>query len=70
PDDIAPAYFESLSRLPALVAAASSRQWDEGFLCCALSAVAAAKGQPAVAEAALELSSDVAGEFMEWFYER
>ena len=70
PEDIAPAYFDSLARLPSLVAAAASRQWDEGFLCCALSAVAAAKGQPAVAEAVLELSPEVAGEFMEWFYER
>lgn len=70
PEDLALAYFESLSRLPALVAAASSRQWDEGFLRCALSAVAAAKGEPAVAEAILELSPEVAGEFMEWFYER
>lgn len=70
PEDIASAYFGSLSRLPALVAAASSRKWDEGFLCCALSAVAAAKGQPAVAEAVLELTPEVAGEFMEWFFER
>lgn len=70
PEDIAPTYFESLSRLPALVAAAASRQWDEGFLRCALSAVAAAKGQPAIAEAVMELSPEVAGEFMEWFYER
>lgn len=69
-EDIAPAYLESLSRLPALVAAAASRQWDEGFLRCALSAVAAAKGQPAVAEAVLELSPEVAIEFVEWFYER
>lgn len=70
PDDIAPAYFESLSRLPALVGAAASRQWDEEFVRCALSAIAAAKGLPAVAEAVLELSPDVAAEFMEWFYER
>lgn len=70
PEEIAPAYFESLSRLPALVAAASSRHWDEDFLCCALSAVAAAKGQPAVAEAVLELTPEVAGEFMEWFFGR
>jgi hypothetical protein len=70
PSDLAPAYFESLSQLPVLVAAASSRSWDEDFLCCALSAIAAAKGQPLVAEAALELSPEVAGEFMEWFHER
>ncbi len=70
PDDIAPAYFASLSRLPALVAAAAERDWDEGFLRCALSAVAAAKGGTVVAEAALELSPQVAGEFMEWFYEQ
>jgi hypothetical protein len=70
PEDLATAYFESLSRLPTLAAAAAARQWDEGFLCCVLAAVAAAKGQPAVAEAALELSPEVADEFMEWFFER
>jgi hypothetical protein len=70
PEDIAPSYFASLLRLPSLVAAAASREWDEDLLCCALSAVAAAKGQTAVAEAVLELSPAVAGEFMEWFHER
>jgi hypothetical protein len=70
PEDIAPAYFESLSRLPALVAAAASREWDEEFLRCALAAVAAAKGHAAIAEAVLELSPEVAAEFMEWFHER
>jgi len=70
PDDIAPAYFASLSRLPALVAAAVERNWDESFLCCALAAIAAAKGGTVVAEAALELSPQVAGEFLEWFYDR
>ncbi len=70
PEDIAPAYFESLSRLPVLVGSAAARSWDEEFLCCALSAVAAAKGQASVAEAVLELSPEVAGEFMEWFYAR
>jgi len=70
PDDIAPAYFEALSRLPALVAAASSREWDSNFLCCALSALAAAKGFDSVAEAVLEINPEVAEEFMEWFFNR
>lgn len=70
PADIAPAYFESLNRLPSLVAAASSREWDADFLACALSAIAAAKGQTTVAEAIQELTPDVAEEFMKWFFER
>ena len=70
PEDIAAAYFESLPRLPTLVAAAASRIWDERFLRCALAAVAAAKGQPAVAEVILELSPEVASEFTKWFYKR
>jgi hypothetical protein len=70
PEDLAPAYFAALSRLPSLVAAASLREWDEDFLACALSAIAVAKNQPAVAEASLELSAEVAAEFLEWFSRR
>jgi len=70
PEDRRGAYFESLAQLPALVAAASNRSWEPGFLACTLAAVAAAKGQPAVAEAVLELTPEVAQEFMEWFFER
>ncbi|MGV8990839.1 MAG: hypothetical protein ACOH1Q_05480 [Thiobacillus sp.] len=70
PEDIAPSYFEALSQLPALVAAASAREWDEDFLPCALSAIAASKGQVAIAEAVLELSPEVAEEFLKWFSER
>jgi hypothetical protein len=70
PTDLAAAYFEALSQLPSLVAAAASREWQAEFLVCALSAVAAAKGQPSVAEAVLELTPDVADEFMEWLFNR
>lgn len=70
PGELAVAYFDALAKLPALVAAASAREWDADFLQCALSAIAAAKGQPLVAEAVQELSPEVAGEFMEWFFER
>jgi hypothetical protein len=70
PADLRDAYLQSLAQLPSLVAAASSRPWDPEFLACALAAVAAAKGQPAVAEAVIELTPDVAEEFMEWFFTR
>jgi hypothetical protein len=38
---------------------------------CALAAIAAAKGQPAIAEAVLELlSAEVAEEYLEWTFSR
>jgi hypothetical protein len=70
PDDLAAAYFEALNELPSLVAAAASRDWDSDFLPCALSAIAAAKGQTDVAEAVLELNPEVAAKFLKWFFER
>ena len=70
PADLRQPYFESLQRLPALVAAAAAREWDENILCCALSAIAAAKGFPSVATAAQELNPKTAEQFMEWLYEQ
>jgi hypothetical protein len=70
PDDLHRAYFAALARLPSLVAAAADRKWDDDLLACALAAVAAAKGFGTVAEAALELTPEVATEFMAWLDER
>jgi len=71
PTELKAPYFEALARLPGLVAQASTRQWESGFLACALSAIAAAKGQHVVAEAVLEMSSqDVAEEFLEWRFDQ
>lgn len=71
PEDLKAAYFEALARLPRLVAKASNRHWDAGFLACALSAIAAAKGQHAIAEAVLEMSSSqVAKEFLKWHFDQ
>ncbi|MEF9387574.1 hypothetical protein V4890_18380 [Ralstonia solanacearum species complex bacterium KE056] len=70
PDDLRADYFAALAALPRLVAAAADKDWDGGFLSCALAAIAAAKGYGAVAEAALELAPDVAPEFLDWFYSR
>lgn len=70
PADLLPPYLEALRKLPNLVAVASSREWNEGFARCALSAVAAAKEEHMLAEAVLELSPDVLTDFMEWLNER
>ena len=70
PPDLQEAYFSAIARLPSLVGAAAVREWDEVFLRCALSAIAAAKGFPSVAEAAEELSPEIASKFMEWFYQQ
>jgi hypothetical protein len=65
------AYCESLKRLASLVAQASVREWSPGLAACALSAVAAAKGQHVVAEAVLEMSSpEVAAEFLQWRFDQ
>ena len=71
PEDLKAPYVESLARLPGLVAQAASRQWELGYLACALSAIAAAKGHHAIAEAVLEMHSpEVAEEFLEWHFDQ
>lgn len=71
PDALVTDYFDSLSRIPALVAKAEKKQWSAAFSACALSATAAAKGQHELAKALLKLNStDAVGEFLEWTYDR
>jgi hypothetical protein len=70
PKDLEDDYFDALAKLPSLVAATADREWDSSFLRCALSAIAASKGHGSVAEAVLEMSPEVADDFMEWFYSR
>ena len=68
PSELVDAYQSALARLPFLVAEASRRPWkDDGFMQCALAAIAAAKGQILVAEAVLELDQRVAQSFLDWF---
>jgi hypothetical protein len=62
PKDLHDSYFESLALVPALLAAASHRQWEPDFLVCALAAMSAAKGQSIIAEAVLEFSEPGAAE--------
>jgi hypothetical protein len=70
PADLAPAYAAALAGLPALVGAAARHNWSEGTLQSALAAVAAAQGQYTTAEAILELTPDVAAQFLEWVYQQ
>lgn len=70
PSDLETAYFDALRRLPTLAAAALAAERDEDFLRCAMSAIAAAKDQTALAEVVLELSPVVVTDFWNWFYER
>jgi hypothetical protein len=71
PQDLRAPYFESLALIPSLVAQASGRQWESGFLACALSAIAASKGQHEIAEAVLEMSSpQAAARFLEWHFDQ
>ena len=66
PGDLEQAYFAALNQLPALAAAAASRPWDGDMVACVLAAIAAVKGDAAVAEAALELSPNGAASYLQW----
>jgi hypothetical protein len=70
PADLSPAYMDALTKLPALVAAAATRPWDDAMLRSALAAIAVAKGEHSVAALILELSSDVVALFPTWLESR
>jgi hypothetical protein len=70
PNDLDVPYFKALAQLPSLIACVADGEWDSDFLCCALSAISAAKGFGSVAEAVLEITPEVAEEFIEWYFNR
>ena len=70
PPDLEPAYFAALHQLPSLVAAAAGGRWEPEFLGCCMAALAVAHGQASMAEAALELTPQLAEEFLQWSSER
>ena len=70
PSDLEAAYLAALRRLPGLVAAAATKRLEPEFLGCCMAALAVAQGQPAMAEAVLELSPELAQKYLEWFAEQ
>ena len=70
PKELEADYFLALKNLPHLVASTAEREWDKNFLVSALSAIAVSKGYGSVANVIMELTPDIANEFLEWFYSR
>ena len=66
PIDLEKAYFDSLSRIPLIVAEAAKQSWDFYYAGTAAAATVVAKGHHDLAEAILELSENTLPEFMEW----
>jgi hypothetical protein len=58
PADLEESYAHALSKVPALVGAASAQEWDHWLCGAALAAVAATQGQSRYAEAILELGPE------------
>jgi hypothetical protein len=65
PSELCDAYFAALHQMPALAGAAAGAQWDEGHCRAVAAAIAAAKGQPTLARAILELDPDTIRDFMQ-----
>jgi hypothetical protein len=70
PEDLRDPFFAALAQLPALAGAAAAQPWDEAMLQSVLGAIAVTKGSVDVAEAAFELTPEVAREFLDWFARR
>jgi hypothetical protein len=67
PEDLSESYFAALNKLPDLIARAAGKEWDDGYLACALAALAVAKGRGSIGEAAMELcDDDTAERFLAW----
>jgi hypothetical protein len=65
-EDLQSPYLAALSRLPKVVADSSHEEWDETATQTAAAAVAVAKGRTDLADAILELSSDILPKFRKW----
>lgn len=54
PDRLAPPYADALMRIPAILPHLPSHCWDSNLTRCACAALAASRGQPALAKALLD----------------
>jgi hypothetical protein len=70
PADLSTSYFDALNRLRELAIVALREPRDEGYLRCSIAAIAVSKGAVDLADAILELDSNVLVEFKQWFESR
>jgi hypothetical protein len=70
PEDLHDAYEAAIRSLPFVVPAIFQRESDNDLLRCALSAIAAGKGNPELGAAILELDVDTLVDFNLWFESR
>jgi hypothetical protein len=70
PTDLQQAYFDALASLPVLAARWAAKVWSDSDLVCVLSAIAAVKGHPAIAEAVIEMTDLNAADTCEWLREQ
>jgi len=70
PVDIKEAYFEALAGLPKLIASMHAEKPSEGLTLIGSASFAINFGDGVLAKAFLEMSSDIAPEFLEWVFER
>ena len=70
PEKLAEDYTNAIGLLPEVVAKMQKFQTDENFTLAAATAIAAACGQVALAEAYMELTYSIVPEFLEWASEQ
>jgi hypothetical protein len=69
PEDLADSYRQTLSNIPHVIYAISSRDWDELMCRVAMVLLAVAKGHSDLASAIEELAPNKIPSFMEWIQE-
>jgi len=69
PDDIRESYFKALVELPKLIASLHAERPSENLTIIGSAALAINSGHGVLAQAFLEMNSDTAPKFLEWFVE-
>ena len=70
PDQLKGAYEAAIQSMPRIIGQLRPREMNETMCLSCSAAIAAAAGNPTLAEAVLELEGDTAAEFLKWKFEQ